>query len=99
MTGPIVVGIDGREPAGALEFPAALAHRLETALVLVHVAGEPLPFPYGDDRQKELMRREAVTESTQMLAELGKHVWALVGETRVEFGQPAETLSRVPPEL
>ena len=99
MTGPIIIGVDGREPAGALAFPAALAERLQTALVLVHVASEPLPFPYGNARSQELLRREAVIEGNEMLAELAESVWPLVGETRVEFGEAAEALRRVAHEL
>jgi nucleotide-binding universal stress UspA family protein len=99
MTGPIVVGIDGREPADALAFPAELAERLGSELVLVHVAGVPLPFPYGDVRLTELMRREAVAQGTAMLDQAAAPVSSLVGETRVEFGEPAEALRRVAREL
>src|SRR5690242_8473045 len=45
------------------------------------------------------MRREAVTEGTEMLAELAESVRPLVGETRVEFGEPAAALRRVAHEL
>jgi nucleotide-binding universal stress UspA family protein len=50
-------------------------------------------------RLQELMRREAMTEGKEMLAELGKPVSPLVGETRVEFGEPAAMLRRVAYEL
>jgi nucleotide-binding universal stress UspA family protein len=99
MTGPIVVGIDGREPTDVLEFCAELAGGMRTALVLVHVAGTPLAFPYGDARLQELMRRGAVAEGTALLTEVGGPVQRMVGETRVEFGTPAEALRRVAYEL
>jgi nucleotide-binding universal stress UspA family protein len=82
-----------------LEFAAALARRLDTALVLVHAAGEPLAFPYGNVRMQELVRREAIADGERLFAEVGERVRAFVGETRVEFGEPPEALRRVAHEL
>jgi nucleotide-binding universal stress UspA family protein len=95
MTNPIVVGVDGREPSDALDFAAALARGLETKLVLVHVAGVPIAFPYGNVRLQELMRREAVSQGTEMLEAVAEPVRSVVDELRVEFGEPADELRRV----
>ena len=94
MSGPIVVGIDGGEPESVLEFAALLAHRLETALVLVHAAGERLASPYGNVRTRDLARRKAIADGERLLAEVGAPVRALVRESRVEFREPPEALWR-----
>jgi nucleotide-binding universal stress UspA family protein len=95
MSGPIVVGIDGGEPEPVLEFAAVLARRLETALVLVHAAGERLASPYGNVRTRELARRKAIADGEGLLAEVGAPVRALVRDRRVEFREPPEALWRV----
>jgi nucleotide-binding universal stress UspA family protein len=99
MKGPIVVGIDDREPGTAVEFAAALARRLERALVLLHAAGDPPAFPYGNARLRELVRRRAIADGERLLAEIAEPVRERIGESRVEFGEPAETLRRVAHEL
>lgn len=99
MTGPIIVGIEGREPEAGVEFAATLARRLETSLVLVHVADDPPPFPYADPRMHELIRRRAIADGERLLAEIAEPIRERVREIRVEFGGPAESLRRVADEL
>jgi nucleotide-binding universal stress UspA family protein len=93
MTGPIIVGVDGRDSIAAANLASSLASRLGRELVMVHVAADPPVFPYGDRRLRELQRREAIAGGVQLLTEVADAADALHAERMVEFGQPAERLA------
>ncbi|GAA3939807.1 universal stress protein [Actinoplanes auranticolor] len=74
-TGPVVVGVDGSEPAAAaLTFAFAEAHRLGTTVVAVHAWSTPLPtgpaeaaalaMAAGDDRARyQRTAQQVLTDS------------------------------------
>jgi nucleotide-binding universal stress UspA family protein len=93
MRGPIIVGVDGPDAVAAAALGASLAPKLGRELVLVHVAGDPPVFPYGDRRLRELQRREAVAAGVRVLTEVADAADALQAQRVVEFGQPVECLA------
>jgi nucleotide-binding universal stress UspA family protein len=96
-TAPIVCGVDdSRGARGAVVAAAALGERIGAPLVAVHVAPDPLPFPYGDsvsrERQRHAARRRGDEFLPRVMAETGLDGRAT---PRVELGTPVDKLVAV----
>ena len=96
-TAPIVCGVDdSRDGHIAVVAAAALSARIGAPLVAVHVASDPLPFPYGDSVSRERQRHAARRRGTELLARVMVETGLDRGTTqRVRLGAPAEELAAV----
>lgn len=92
----IVTGVDGSSGShSALLVAAALATDLRDRLVLAHAVDDPLPFPYGDARMRELDRGRAIREGARVLERIAR---GLDAESRVVLGDASERLADVADE-
>lgn len=94
MNRSIVCGLDGSHVSHwAARVAAELARALDLELVLAHVADDPPTFPYGDNRLRELQRREAAKRSYTMLEEVAATLCSGAPALRVVLGDPLELLT------
>jgi nucleotide-binding universal stress UspA family protein len=99
MTGPVVVGLDGREAPRALLFARALARALNTEVVPVVAVDDTSAFPYGDRVLQESLRRRALATGRDFIREVARETGVAVGESRTILGEPAAVLRQVADEL
>jgi nucleotide-binding universal stress UspA family protein len=95
MTGPVVVGLDGREAPRALMFARALARALNTGVVPVVAVDDAAAFPYGERRARELERRQRLADGRDLVRRVASETGVAVDEPRVVFGDPADALREV----
>jgi nucleotide-binding universal stress UspA family protein len=95
MTGPVVVGLDGREAPRALSFARTLARALITDVVPVVAVDDAAPFPYGNRRAQELERRQRLAAGQELIRRASVETGVPVDESRVVLGEPADALREV----
>jgi nucleotide-binding universal stress UspA family protein len=92
--GPIVVGV-AEAADGAITTAGRIAGRLGRKLVLVHATADPPTFPYGDQRLREIERRQATINAAPLLRRAARMVPRDVAVERlVVFGQADKAIAR-----